>query len=268
MALGLHAAAAASIERARLVAETDEDRARVEALTGNHAHFAGDPARALASFRRAADHAAYAGAVLEEATYLTGIAAEASNAGELELALSSGLRAVLLFEGLGRKGEAARALLSLASAHASLGSVTLAREHARAAIRRARDAGDKRCRAYAHLILSDTSPPDDREGLEHARYAASLLDPDPDDRLRVQARLHERGEQVELDALDSEATASERALDVRLEWWSARARRATLDASPVRAERVVDAPRRCAARRRTPEPSSRRVSATATPRAG
>src|SRR5688572_12709870 len=230
-----------TLSRARLVSDGDESRARLEALAGNLAHFAGDSERALAAFRLAAEHAARAGAVLEEATYLTGIAAEASNVGELSLALEAGLRAVLLFEGLGRAREAARALLSLSSAHAALGSVTLSREHAEAAIRAARAAGDKRCRAYAHLVLADVSEAGDLDGLEHVRQAASLLDNDADDALRVAARLHERGAEVDLAELDRSAGSNERALDVRLEWWAARARGGKSTAPPERADRVLDA---------------------------
>jgi serine/threonine-protein kinase PknK len=242
IALGQRRGAAASIERAALVAESDEDRARLSALSGNLEHFAGNAESALAHFRRAAEHAAHAGAVLEEATYLTGVAAEAANVGELLLALEAGLRAVLLFEGVGRQREAARALLSLASAHASIGARAQAREHAEAALRRARAAGDERCRGYAHLVLSDVSEPGDREGLEHVRFAASLLDQDRDDRLRVAARLHERGDALDvLDVLDAESSSSERALDVRLEWWAARARVAVSGEAAYEPARVLDA---------------------------
>jgi len=233
--------AEATLARARLVADGDEARARLEALSGNLAHFAGDSERALTAFRRAAEHAAHAGAVLEEATYLTGIAAEATNVGELTLSLEAGLRAVLLFEGLGRDREAARALLSLSSAHAALGSVTLSREHAEAAIRAARAAGDKRCRAYAHLVLADVSGPDDRDAIEHVQQAASLLGGDADDALRVAARQHERGVRIDVDELDRAAGSDERALDVRLEWWAARARTAASSPSPEHPERVLDA---------------------------
>ncbi len=241
LALERRSEAEATLARARLVSEGEESRARLEALSGNLAHFEGDSERALSAFRRAAEHAARAGAVLEEATYLTGIAAEASNVGELSLSLQAGLRAVLLFEGLGRSREAARALLSLSSAHAALGSVTLAREHAEAAIRAARAAGDKRCRAYAHLVLSDVSGAGDRDGLEHVRHAASLLEGDADDALRVAARLHERGAEVSVAELDRGASSNDRALDVRLEWWAARARCAAAAATPERPDRVLDA---------------------------
>ena len=241
IALGDRRAAGRTIERAALAVESDEDRARVEALAGNLEHFAGNAESALERFRRAAEHAASAGAVLEEATYLTGVAAEAANVGRLPLALEAGLRAVLLFEGLGRYGEAARALLSLSSAHAAVGENAQAREHAEAASRRARAAGDKRCRAYAHLVIADTTPLEEREGLEHVRLAASLLEHDADDGLRVAARLHERGERIEVDTLDAEASASERALDVRLEWWAARARTAVDASSPHEPARVLDA---------------------------
>lgn len=100
------------------------------------AHFSGDPQRALASFQRAAEHAERSGAVLEEATYLTSVAAAAAVLGELGTALSASTRAILLFEHLGRDGDAARAALSRASAFASAGAVHETREAAADALAR------------------------------------------------------------------------------------------------------------------------------------
>ncbi|HLV65146.1 MAG TPA: sigma 54-interacting transcriptional regulator, partial [Polyangiaceae bacterium] len=241
IALGQRRDARVTIERARLVAREPEERARVESLAGNLAHYDGDLERALTAFRRAAEHAALAGAVLEEATYLTGVAAASANVGELELAFEASRRAVLLFESLGRAREAARALLSWANAHAVLGAFVEARELAALAIERARAAGDARCRAYAHLVLADAAPPNDREAVEHARRAAALAGDDPDDRLRVSARLYERGEPTPTEALDADATSDERALDARFEWWAARARALVLGPVPENPRRVLEA---------------------------
>lgn len=240
IALGDRRASASSLERARLFAQTDEERARVEAVAGNLFHYAGDAKRALDHTRRAAEHAAHAGAVLEEATYLTGVSAAASNFGELGLALSSARRALLLFESLGRASEAARALLSLAAAHANLGATLEAREAALAASQRAKAVGDRRCRAYAHSLLCDLSSSEDKDAVEHARFAASLLE-DADDRLRIAARLHARGEPLDLDAVDAQAALRERGLEPRFEWWAARARIATLAASSHVPTRVLEA---------------------------
>ncbi len=241
IALGQRAEAEASLERLLRATQTDEERARAEAVAGNLAHFAGDSEQALLHFRRAAEHAARALAVLEEATYLTGMAAAASQVGELGTARWGALRALLLFESLGRQREAARAELSLAAAAAALGAALEARDHALSAVQRAKLVGDKRCRAYAHLVLSDVLPPSDSDGVEHARLAASLLTDDADDRLRAAARLHERGDGIDIDELDAQALAPGGALDARLEWWTARARVATLSATPVGAERVLEA---------------------------
>src|SRR5205823_12667248 len=69
LALGRPDSARSDVDRALALAADDEERARVEALAGNWAHRAGESRRALEAFRRARDHAARAGALLEEATY-------------------------------------------------------------------------------------------------------------------------------------------------------------------------------------------------------
>ncbi|MGC4091889.1 MAG: sigma 54-interacting transcriptional regulator [Polyangiaceae bacterium] len=222
IALGKRADARATLERALVLADDDEQRARVEAVSGNLEHFEGNAARALGHFQRAAEHAGRAGAVLEEASYLTGAAAAAVQLGELGLSRRAAWRSLLLFESLGRFRESARAELSLAGAHAALGANIEAAEHAGSALQRAKATGDKRCRAYAHLALCDVAAPDDREAVEHARFAANLLD-DDDDELRVAARLHVRGDAVEVARLDTRAERGA-AIDARLEWWTARAR--------------------------------------------
>ncbi|HWA72491.1 MAG TPA: sigma 54-interacting transcriptional regulator [Polyangiaceae bacterium] len=241
IALSRRKDAEATLARAQLLAESDEERARVAAVAGNLAHFEGDLTRALGHTRRAAEHAARAGAVLEEATYLTSVAAAASNVGELGLSRSAAGRALLLFESLGRTREVARAELSLSGVHAALGAVIEAKEHALAAAQHAKAAGDKRCRAYAQLVLADILPPDDPDGVEHARFAATLIDDDLDDRLRVAARLHARGEDADWERLDELASAPDRALDARLEWWTARARVASVSPSPLSPRRPLEA---------------------------
>ncbi|HEV8245837.1 MAG TPA: protein kinase, partial [Polyangiaceae bacterium] len=166
LALGLRREALETLERARLVASSDEERARIEAARGNALHFAGDAEGALAASRRAAELAARSGAVLEEATYLTSVAAAASNAGELGEAVSAARRALLLFESLGRAADAARAALSIANALGAAGAVEEARDAALDAIARAKLAGDKRCRAYAHIVLADILPEGDHDAIE------------------------------------------------------------------------------------------------------
>src|SRR5690606_18118072 len=111
---GRRAAALRSVEQARALAGSEEERARIEPVAATLAHAGGDAAAALRGFEVAAEHAARAGALLEEATYQTGVAAAASNLAELGTALTAARRAILLFEHLGRKREAARAALSRA----------------------------------------------------------------------------------------------------------------------------------------------------------
>jgi transcriptional regulator with GAF, ATPase, and Fis domain/serine/threonine protein kinase len=229
-------------DRALALAATDEERARALALAGNLAHASGEPARALEAFRRAADHAVRAGAVLEEATYLTGIAAAGLDSGALAEALESSTRAALLFEALGRSGDAARALLARAAVFGAAGALEPAREAAEEAIARARASGDVRCRAYAHLVLADVLPPGHADGLEHARRAKSLLEgAGADDRLRVAARLLRRGAAVDRDAEDQVAEGPDVPVPARLEWWGARAALAAREPSPERPDRVLSA---------------------------
>src|SRR5262249_13753590 len=151
--------------RAASLAVGDDARARLEAVRGNIAHATGDAEAALRAFRSAAEHAARAGAVLEEATYLTGVAASGTQLGELGTANAAAQRAVLLFEALGRRVEAARATLAVASSHAATGAVAEAREAALDAAQRARLTGDRRCAGFAHLVLADLLDAPHREGL-------------------------------------------------------------------------------------------------------
>ncbi len=230
------------VERARVLAGTDEERARIEAVAGNVAHAAGEAARALSSFRRAADHAARSGAVLEEATYLTGVAAAGFEAGELGEALDAATRATLLFEHLGRLGDAARALLSRAAVFAAAGAAALACEAADLAIARARAEGDLRCRAFAHLVRADVQSLSDPDGLEHARRAAALLETASlDDRMRAAARCHRRGDDVGVAEWDRLAESTSVPAPARLEWWGTRADVLSRERAPERSDRVLAA---------------------------
>lgn len=240
LACGLRAEAQQTLSRARLLVENDEQRARVEAVQGNVAHAGGDTRGVLEAFSRAAEYAARAGAVLEEAAYLTGVAAAATDAGELGQALDAARRATLLFEHLGRPRDAARAALARASVYAIAGAVSEARQAADEAIARARAAGDTRCRALAHLALADALPESDPQACEHAERARALLDgSNDDDSLRVAARLLERGGAVDAAACDLSAREPERALDARLEWWGARARAEAARATPERPDAIL-----------------------------
>jgi serine/threonine-protein kinase PknK len=201
-----------------------EQRARLEALAANLAQQTGNARVALESFRRAAEHAARAGALVEEATYLIGVAGCALELGESAQALAAAGRATLLFDHLERPGNAARAVLSEASALLTLGAHTEASAAALNCLGRARAVGDARCEGFCHLVLADLSAP---ERATHLESAGQLLAPlRDDDRLRLAARqlaggLFTSGHE-ELDALDTLATASVPA-EVKLDWWAARA---------------------------------------------
>lgn len=234
LSLGARKAAQESANRARLHATGDEERARAEAVLGFVAHAAGDAEPALIAFRSAADFAGRAGALLEEATYLTGLSAAATNLGELGEALAAARRAQLLFEGLGRTADAARALLSSAQGYASAGAAIDARAAALETAQRARISGDQRCRGYAHLVLADSAERD-VEAVEQAERALTLLELE-DDALRAAARVHGRGGNVDVVRFDASARREGAELDPRFEWWSARAARELSAAEPVRAD--------------------------------
>jgi serine/threonine-protein kinase PknK len=242
MALGKTEMARSAVERARALAESDEERSRIEAVAGNVAHAAGEALTALESFRRAADHAARAGALLEEATYLTGVAAAGFEAGELGEALAAATRATLLFEHLGRAADAARALLARAAIFAAAGAASLAADAADLAILRARLEGDIRCRAFAHLARADVAARSDSEGLEHARRAAALLEnATVEDQLRAPARRHSRGDEISVADWDRRAEDASLGAPARLEWWGARAEVLGRERAPERPDRVLAA---------------------------
>ncbi len=220
-------AAAATVEKALALPLDDEERARVSNVKGMIAHARGDHEAACEAFVAAGEHAARAGAVLEEATYRTGEAAAAAGTGRVGQALGAAERAELLFEYLGRLQEAGRAALTRAVVFSQLGVVTEAREAAATAIGRARQVGDSRCRGYVHLALCDALPKDDPEALDHAQRASSLLSPPNEaDELRILARLHSCGVSVDVARCDGAATAEGLSSDSRLDWWRARAERA------------------------------------------
>jgi transcriptional regulator with GAF, ATPase, and Fis domain len=179
--------------------------------------------------------------VLEEATYLTGVAAAGAQLGELGEANQAARRAVLLFEVLGRRVEAARAMLAVASSHAAAGARDEAREAALDAAQRAKSTGDRRCAGFAHLVLADLLDAPSRDGLEHARYATGQLT-SGEDALRAAARLLAHGEtSLELARFDSLASARDCSLEARLEWWGARANVETESSTPRRPELVLEA---------------------------
>jgi transcriptional regulator with GAF, ATPase, and Fis domain/tetratricopeptide (TPR) repeat protein len=237
LTLGHPQAALDAASRARLHASDDEERARAEGVLGLLSHASGDAEASLRAFRAASDFAARAGALLEEATYLTGLSASATNLGELGEALAAGRRALLLFESLGRTADAARALLSTAVVYASAGALHDARAAALETVQRAKTSGDQRCRGFAHLVLSDVVERAD-DAVEHASRALSLLDTE-DDILAAASRLWARGELVDVVRFDASARREAAANDARLEWWGARAARELRANEPSRADTPI-----------------------------
>ena len=117
--------------------------ARLEAVRGMIEHGAGRAEESLAAFSRALAHASREGAIAEEASYATGAAAAATDAGDVPAALEEATRAALLWERLGQRARAARAWLSRAASYALLGAEGGAEEAAREARVLAESVGDR-----------------------------------------------------------------------------------------------------------------------------
>jgi transcriptional regulator with GAF, ATPase, and Fis domain len=240
-ALGQKTQARSELERGRLLAEDDEERARMEGVAGVLAHREDDSAGELSAYRAAAKHAQRAGAVLEEATYLSGVAAAATQLGELGEALSAAQRSTLLFEYLGRGKEAARAALARVAAYAHVGAEAEAREAAMDALRRAKSMRDPLCQGYVHLALAIALPAESAEAADQAERAWLLLrEGQPADRLWAAARMlrSEKGE-LDLPELDRLARQSSISVPARLDWWGARARAALSNPTAAPAASVV-----------------------------
>ncbi len=213
--------------------------ARLEATRGMLFHARGQSRESAAAFGAAVDLATRAGAVVEEATYLTGLAAAAVDAGSVASALTASTRAALLWERLDRPGLAARALLGRAAAYALIGACHDA-DHAVAIAReRARESGDVRAAAFARWALVETRVAGDRYALEQARTADRELAGAPlEDRVRSAARLlvwadglGGSGAPVDVDGVDAGVSLMSPA--VRWEWWGARALSILVDRSAV-----------------------------------
>jgi len=230
--------------------------ARMAATRGMLEHARGDASASLAAFSAAVELATREGAVIEEATYLTGLAASAVDAGAVDRALLASTRAALLWERLGRPALAARAWLSRASAFALVGAAHEADEAARFAMMRARRSGDHRAAAFARWAIVETRTPGDARAREEAQAAdmeLTKIDASAneaswsDDRIRAAARVlvwadgvagdgqsvpvliideHiARGPSTAPSALSARLSAGpQAATPARVEWWGARAR--------------------------------------------
>jgi transcriptional regulator with GAF, ATPase, and Fis domain len=201
--------------------------ARLEGTRGMLEHAAGRSAASLEAFSRAVELASRVGAVVEEATYLTGEASAAADAGAVGRALAAATRASLLWERLGEQGRAARALLARAAALATVGAQHLADEAARESRERARASGDALTAAYAEWPVVETRPPGDDEARARAVSAArELANGAAADAARAAARLLVWAPEAIDDARVAEVdgVVAGCAAPVRFEWWGARAR--------------------------------------------
>ena len=172
-----------------LLADVDASglaRARIDGTRGMLEHARGDARASVEAFQRAVDRATEAGAVIEEATYLTGLSAAAVDAGATASALASSTRAALLWERLGREAMAARAHMNRAAAFALVGAAHEATEAAAEVLRR----NDARARSYARWAVVESRQPGDATAAEQALLAyAELADADPEDAVRALARV-------------------------------------------------------------------------------
>jgi serine/threonine-protein kinase PknK len=192
---GDSAEALAEVARGEVLARTPEEHARLAAVRGYIQHGV-DAEAAFASYSVAVEYAVRAGAVVEEATYRTGLAGSAADLGDLGTAITSARRAAVLWEVLGRPALAARALLACAAAHATARAAQEAQAASREAIERAREGGDARAEAYAFWAMADALPEGDPEGIAAAEAAdRTLAGGSPDDALGAAARLLRHGSQ-------------------------------------------------------------------------
>jgi transcriptional regulator with GAF, ATPase, and Fis domain len=195
-------------------------RARLDGTRGMLEHARGDARASVAAFQRAVDHASEAGAVVEEATYLTGLAAAAVDAGATAVGLSSSTRAALLWERLGRDAMAARAHLSRAAAFAMVGATHEATRAAEEARRR----GDARAAVFARWAMVEARAPGDPVAAREALAAYEEFAPlDNEDTVRALARVlvYAPNREIPLASFDARVNAMSAA--TRWEWWGARA---------------------------------------------
>jgi serine/threonine-protein kinase PknK len=210
------------------LAEHHEDDvvARLEGARGLLELSRGSSLAALRSFGRAVELSSRAGAVLEEATYLTSEAAAATDAGDLTRALASATRAALLWERLGRPDRAARAWLARAGSLATLGVAHAADEAAEEARSRALASDDGQAAAYARWAQVEVRRPGDEAARMWVIEADERLRTgNPEDRARSAARLLVWAPEVMADAriASVDAMAPSLSAPARWEWWGARA---------------------------------------------
>ncbi|HTM45004.1 MAG TPA: sigma 54-interacting transcriptional regulator [Polyangiaceae bacterium] len=206
------------------LATTNEEAARALSIVGSAHHGAGEASLALESYRPAADSAARAGALVEEATYSANVAAAAADLGDLSICREYAERALLLFEHLGRATESARVALTLLCAHATVGAVAEASYWFDEVRSRLRLHKDDRCLGYAHLAMADLLGPTHADCVEHAQRAATLLaHGSADDQLRAAGHLVRCDRPLAHAQYDDQARSPAVTAPAKLAWWAARA---------------------------------------------
>ena len=218
-----------------------EARARLQAVRGLLELSRGNAERALVAFGSAVDFAVRAGAVVDEATYLTSEAAAASDCGAVGRALESATRAALLWERLGRRSQAARAWLARAASLAAIGALHATDEAAVEARVRALESRDVQAAAYALWARVEVRTPGDESACEWACQAERELQASTnDDRVRALARLlvwaPDRVDEERVPGTDEQAGSLPP--PIRWEWWGARARASVMRA-PLAADRAT-----------------------------
>jgi serine/threonine-protein kinase PknK len=202
-------------------------RARLEGTRGMLEHARGRARESLEAFTRAVDLATRAGAVVEEATYLTGLAAAGVDAGAVSSALPSATRGALLWERLGRPSLAARAHLSRAAAFALVGASHEADVAAEEARRQALASKDVRAAAFARWAIVETrAPGDPRARAEAIAAMEELASSSDEDRVRAAARglIWAADASIGVDPVAVDERARSLSATARWEWWGARAR--------------------------------------------
>ncbi len=224
---GAHDAGLRVVERALVESIEPEAQSRLEAVRGLLELARGGHAAALAAFARAVELATRAGAVVDEATYLTSEAAAATDEGDLSRALTSATRAALLWERLGRPERAARAWLATAAPLATLGAVHATDEAAIEARARGLESHDAQAVAYARWAQVEVRAPGDESARGWALEASDRLrGGGTEDELRAAARRLVWAPETVDDAAvaNGDADAARVGASARWEWWGARAR--------------------------------------------
>jgi serine/threonine-protein kinase PknK len=230
------------VEEALALNPDAEASSRLRSLRGMLEHARGDATTSLLEFSRAAELATRRGAVLDEATYLTGAAAAATDAGDVGSALTFATRAALLWERLGQRGRAARAWLSRAAALSTMGATHACDEAALEARLRAEESRDVQAAAYALWAKAEARLPGDpvaRDSVVSANFA--LRDGDRDDRSRAAARLLVWAPDAIGDArvAETDLAMADASGPARWEWWGARAVAALVGRGAETGDRIL-----------------------------